>query len=98
MNGWFVVLVIGGLAVVFVMPTVIAMIRGVESIGLVVMFNLIGAATGAGWFGAFVLACMLPRRAPQNVWYSPSSSPGPPNPVVTQAGPSWHVIRVKPIT
>jgi Superinfection immunity protein len=49
------------LAVVYLLPTLIGMIRGVERLALVFLVNLIGAPTGIGWVAAMVLA-FGPRR------------------------------------
>ena len=57
---WFWVLLLGTLAVGYVLPIVIAVLRRVEDIALVVIFNLIPM----GWPAALLLACTLPRRRP----------------------------------
>lgn len=49
--GLFVVLI-----VVFMLPTLIGMIRGVDALALVFLVNLIGAPSGIGWFAAMILA------------------------------------------
>jgi Superinfection immunity protein len=55
------------LVLVYMLPTLIGMIRGVDRLALVFLVNLIGAPTGVGWFAAMILA-FGPRRLP----------PGPP--------------------
>jgi hypothetical protein len=55
---WF--LLIGGLAFVYALPLIIALIRNVEDLGLVVIFNLFPVA----WLGALILACAMPRKEP----------------------------------
>jgi Superinfection immunity protein len=59
----FWIFVFVALAVVYMMPTLIGMIRGVDRLALVFLVNLIGAPTGVGWFAAMILA-FGPRRHP----------------------------------
>lgn len=48
---------------IFLLPTIIAIIRGVEKLWLVIVFNLLGIPTLlAGWVAAMMGAWMLPRR------------------------------------
>ncbi len=51
------------LAVVYLLPTLIAVIRGTDRLALVFLVNLIGAPSGIGWFAAMILA-FGPRRLP----------------------------------
>ena len=51
---------LAGLAALYVLPTMIAVIRHVEDIPLVVIFNCLPIA----WPAALLLACMLPRKEP----------------------------------
>jgi hypothetical protein len=55
----FWVLLLGALAAGYALPTIIALIRRVESIGAVLILNLFPLA----WPAALVMACMLPRKA-----------------------------------
>lgn len=72
----FWVALLSGLTVLFVLPTIIAMVRDVPRLGLVVMFNLLGAVTGgAGWIGALVLALRLPRGGSLPCLTPPGRSP-----------------------
>jgi len=57
----FWVLLLGRLAALSVLPTVIAIIRQVESISLVIILNCLPVA----WPAALLLACTLPRRDDQ---------------------------------
>ena len=57
---WILVFVV--LVVVYLLPTLVGLIRGVDRVGLVVLVNLIGAPTGIGWVAAMILA-FGPRRA-----------------------------------
>lgn len=68
---WF--LLIGGLAFVYALPLIIALIRNVEDLALVVIFNAFPVA----WLGALVLACMMPRKEPAcpPVYYQPLDYP-----------------------
>jgi hypothetical protein len=49
-----------GLAALYILPTMIAVIRRVESIALVVFLNCFPIA----WPAALVMACMMPRKEP----------------------------------
>jgi hypothetical protein len=44
----------------YILPSVIAIIRGVEGLGWIIVINLL--PTGVGWFAALIGALMLPRR------------------------------------
>jgi nitric oxide reductase large subunit len=46
----------------YILPSVIAAIRGVQGLGWIIVINLI--PTGVGWLAALVAALMLPRREP----------------------------------
>jgi Superinfection immunity protein len=59
----FWVLLFAGIVVVYMLPTLIGLIRGVDGLALVFLVNLIGAPTGVGWLGAMILA-FGPRRLP----------------------------------
>ena len=59
-SGWFWALLIWGLAAGYVVPTIIALIRQVESIATVVILNCFPIA----WPAALLLACMMPRKEP----------------------------------
>ena len=47
----------------YLLPTLIAVIRGTQALALVILVNLIGAPTGIGWLAALILA-FGPRRLP----------------------------------
>jgi len=51
------------IVVVYLLPTLIGMIRRVDRLALVFLVNLIGAPTGVGWLAAMILA-FGPRRVP----------------------------------
>ena len=51
---------IAGLVLLYFLPTMIGIIRRVESLGLLIFLNVL--PTGVGWFGAMVMAFMSPRR------------------------------------
>jgi hypothetical protein len=57
------VLLIAVLAVVYFLPTLIGLIRGVDRLALVFLVNLIGAPALIGWPAAMILA-FGPRRLP----------------------------------
>jgi Superinfection immunity protein len=47
----------------YILPSVIAIIRGVEGLGWIIVINLL--PTGVGWLAALIGALMLPRRQPR---------------------------------
>jgi hypothetical protein len=59
----------------YILPSVIAAIRGVEGLGWIIVINLL--PTGVGWFAALIAALVLPRREP----------PPAPSPYAAQACP-----------
>jgi hypothetical protein len=61
---------IAGLLILYVLPSVIGAIRQVEGLGWLIVVNLI--PTGIGWLAAMVLAFVLPRREP-HMTYRPVS-------------------------
>jgi hypothetical protein len=61
-SGIFRVGLIAGLVAVYFLPTMIGLIRKVESLGLLIFLNVL--PTGVGWLAAMVMAFMLPRREP----------------------------------
>lgn len=63
------------LVVVFFLPTLIGLIRGVDRLALVFLVNLIGAPCFIGWPAALILAFGPRRLPPQPMW---SSQPWPP--------------------
>jgi len=58
---WVPLLMLAG--VLYMLPTMIAVIRGTEALALVILVNLIGAPAGIGWLAALILA-FGPRRLP----------------------------------
>jgi hypothetical protein len=74
----FWIFVFMALVVVYMLPTLIGMIRGVDRLALVVLVNLIGAPTGVGWFAALILAFgprRLPLAPPLSAWPDATSAP-----------------------
>ena len=58
-GSWFFWLaIIDGLAAVYILPTVIAIVRQVEGLGLVICLNTIPI----GWPAALLLACLMPPK------------------------------------
>jgi Superinfection immunity protein len=51
-----------GLLGLYILPSVIAAVRGVEGLGWIIVINLL--PSGVGWFAALIAAVMLPRREP----------------------------------
>ena len=73
---WIFVFVV--LVVVYMLPTLIGIIRGVDRLALVFLVNLIGAPSGIGWIAAMILA-FGPRRPgpePSRISY-PAGVPAP---------------------
>jgi hypothetical protein len=62
-NPAFWILLFAVLAVVYLLPTLIALIRDTDAVALVFLVNLIGGLSGVGWLGAMILA-FGPRRLP----------------------------------
>ncbi len=59
-NSWaFWTGLIGALAVLYILPTLIGTLRHVDSLAVVVILNLFPIA----WPAALVVACMMPRQA-----------------------------------
>ena len=56
---FWIALIIGLLAL-YVLPSVIAAIRGVEGLGWIIAINLL--PTGVGWLAALIAALALPPR------------------------------------
>ena len=65
-SGVFWVGLIAGLVLIYFLPTMIGIIRKVESLGLLIFLNVL--PTGVGWFAAMVMAFMLPRREPPLIY------------------------------
>jgi len=59
----FWVLAFLAIIVVYLLPTLVGIIRRVDRLALVFLVNLIGAPTGIGWLAAMILA-FGPRRIP----------------------------------
>ena len=57
----------------YILPSVIAIIRGVEGVGWIIVINLL--PTGVGWLAALIGALMLPRRQSPSVPSSYSYGP-----------------------
>ncbi len=62
-SGAFWILLFLALVVVYLLPTIVGLIRGVDRLALVFLLNLVGAPTGIGWVAAMILA-FGPRRLP----------------------------------
>jgi hypothetical protein len=72
---WVLPVALATLAAGFILPIVIGLIRQVERMDLVILFTVLGLVTvGAGWLGAMLLACMMPRRLPRYVMPPTSES------------------------
>ncbi|WP_055483873.1 superinfection immunity protein [Sphaerimonospora mesophila] len=50
------------LVVVFLLPTIIGVLRGVENFALLFALNCLGGLTCIGWPAALIAAFLLPRR------------------------------------
>ena len=58
----FWIALIMALLALYILPTLIAAIRGTENIGWIIVLNLL--PTGVGWLAALIAALALPRREP----------------------------------
>jgi hypothetical protein len=71
----------------YILPSVIAAIRGVQGLGWIIVINLI--PTGVGWLAALIAALMLPCR----------EHPPSPRPYGLQSHPPagyWPMYRARP--
>ena len=71
---FFWIFLIFGLLGLYILPSVIAAIRGVEGLGWIIVINLL--PPGVGWLAALVAALMLPRRESVAQVHQSSASPG----------------------
>jgi uncharacterized integral membrane protein len=68
-NGYvFWTFVFVALVVIYLLPTLIGIIRNVDRLALVFLVNLIGAPTGIGWLAAMILAFGPRRVSPGPQW------------------------------
>jgi hypothetical protein len=58
----------GVLIVLFFLPTLVGLIRGVDGLALVFLVNLIGAPALIGWPAAMILAAGPRRLPPEPAW------------------------------
>ena len=82
---WIFVFVV--LVVVYLLPTLIGIVRGVDRLALVFLVNLIGAPSGIGWIAAMILA-FGPRRLPPEPLRRPYPA-GAHNPQGSMTPGSW---------
>jgi len=82
---WIFVFVV--LVVVYMLPTLIGVVRGVDRLALVFLVNLIGAPSGIGWIAAMILA-FGPRRPAPEPWRG-SYPAGVPVPQGSMTPGSW---------
>jgi hypothetical protein len=91
---FFWIALILGLLGLYILPSVIAAIRGVEGLGWIIVINLL--LTGVGWGAALIGALMMPRRETPAPLPSQYNAPGYDNQPVAyppgrQAWPDpWH--------
>ncbi len=71
----FWIFVFVALVAIYLLPTLIGMVRNVDRLALVFLVNLIGAPTGIGWLAAMILAFGPRRVSPEPQWWS-SIRPG----------------------
>lgn len=62
---FFWLLLIGILAFLAVLPTLIANVRGTEDLGFIILANVICCITVFGWPSALIAALKWPRRYPR---------------------------------
>ncbi|MEU8803282.1 superinfection immunity protein [Spirillospora sp. NPDC048819] len=75
---YFWLALIGLLAVLAALPTLIALIRGADDISYIVLLNVICCVTVFGWPIALITAIRWPRRYPTPPRTSLQRSPAPP--------------------
>ncbi|MEV4676600.1 superinfection immunity protein [Actinomadura geliboluensis] len=85
-NPLFWLALIGILAVLAVLPTLIALARGADDIGYIILVNVICCATVFGWPIALIAAIAWPRRHPRGP-RSPAPRPRQPWSHSRQRGP-----------
>ena len=67
------------LVVLYFLPTLIGLIRGVDKLALVFLVNLIGTPAFIGWPAALILAFGPRRLPPEPTWpYHPGAMQRPP--------------------
>jgi hypothetical protein len=66
----FWIFVFVALVAIYLLPTLIGMVRNVDRLALVFLVNLIGAPTGIGWLAAMILAFGPRRVSPEPQWSS----------------------------
>lgn len=64
-SGAFWITLILGLFALYILPTIIAIIRDVEGLGWIIVLNLL--PTGIGWLAALIGALALPRQEPRRL-------------------------------
>ena len=64
------VLIVLALATVFLLPTLVGLIRRVDRLALVFLVNVVGGLTGIGWLAAMILAFGPRRPATRPVQWS----------------------------
>jgi hypothetical protein len=67
-DGAFWVFLLALLGLLFLLPTLVGAIRGVDKLALVFLVNLIGAPTLIGWPAAMILAFGPRRNPPEPAW------------------------------
>jgi hypothetical protein len=80
-NWFFWLAIIGRLAGIYILPTVIAIARQVEGVELVICPNVFPV----GWLAALILASMMPRKQIRVAPYACARTQAPP-PVAGRAG------------
>ncbi|REF00481.1 superinfection immunity protein [Thermomonospora umbrina] len=82
MRGLLLVAMILFVVAFFLLPSIIAVARRVERLGLVIALNIIAGPTLIGWPAALLGALMLPSRR-DAAWSAPESiyRPGDPPPI-----------------
>jgi Superinfection immunity protein len=65
-SDWFIVLLVGMLAILFVLPTVIALCRHVDDLWFIIFLNALAGVVGVSWPVALVYAIAHPRRTTES--------------------------------
>jgi len=70
-NPGFWMLLVLALAVLYILSTLIGLLRGVENLALLVVINLVGGMTCVGWPATLIGAFLMPKKSGRPPEYHP---------------------------
>jgi hypothetical protein len=70
-NDYYLLSMFSAACVVLILPTLVALIRRTEQTGMIVFLNALTLVTGVTWFAAMLMACMMPKRLPPQLYLNP---------------------------